>query len=84
MCQVVAQLGTVITVRVSTCYPLESSGTVRSGTIGLYFSAGGSATFTTEAGDECPITAVAGTSLETGPLASVGTLPAGTLGVVGR
>lgn len=30
------------------------------------------------------MTAVAGQEIETGPLFSVGTLPAGTLGIVGR
>ncbi len=74
----------MLTVAVSTRYPLESAGAVRAGTIGLQFSADGSAVFTTKAGDECTMTAVAGQEIETGPLDTVTTLPAGTLGIVGR
>jgi hypothetical protein len=74
----------VITQSVSTRYPLASLGTVRPGTIGLQFSTAGAAVFTTEAGDICTMTAVAGQSIETGPLATVTTLPASTLGIVGR
>jgi hypothetical protein len=71
--------------RVLTRYELASAtDPVRPGTIGLQFSAGGSATFTTKSGDTCTCTVVAGQEIETGPLASVGTVPAGTLGVVGR
>lgn len=82
----------MFTVRVSTLYPLASADDVRPGTIGLYFSASGAAEFTTAVigvtplapHDDCSITAVAGVILETGPLYSVTTLPAGTLGIVGR
>ncbi len=71
--------------RVLTRYELASDANpVREGTVGLQFSAGGAATFTTKAGDECTCTVVAGQEIETGPLLSVGTVPAGTLGVVGR
>jgi len=74
----------MLTLRYSTRYPLASLGTVRKGTIGLQFSTAGSAVFTTAAGDVCTMTAVAGQEIETGPLATVTTLPALTLGIVGR
>lgn len=74
----------MIVQRALTVYPLASLGTVRSGTIGLIFGAAGAAVFTTKTGDVCTITALAGQEIETGPLDTVTTLPAGTLGVVGR
>lgn len=79
--------------RVLTRYPLASGGAVRAGTTGLQFSTAGSAVFTTAtkdpqgnliALDVCTMTAVAGQEIETGPLFSVTTLPASTLGIVGR
>jgi hypothetical protein len=83
----------MLTVRVSTRYPLASLGAVRPGTIGLQFSTAGAVVFTTGrpgdngtlvAGDVCTMTAVVGQEIETGPLFSVTTLPASTLGIVGR
>lgn len=85
MCQVVAQLGTVITSQsVLTRYNLASGGEVRPGTIGLQFSTAGTAVYTTAFGDTVTMTAVVGQSIETGPLASVTTLPANSQGIVGR
>lgn len=83
----------VATLKVLTLYPLASGETPRAGTIGLRFNAAGAASFSTGkvgaqgqlvAADACTLTAIAGETLETGPLFSVTTLPAGTLGVVGR
>ncbi len=74
-------------------YPLASAGTVRPGTIGLRLGAAGPTVFTTGrldssgnlvALDVCTITGIAGEVLETGPIFSVTTLPAGSLGIVGR
>jgi hypothetical protein len=87
-CAVCARCATIwhmLVLRFSTVYPLASSGAVRRGTIALKFGTSGTATFTTEAGDVCTaIPVVAGQEIETGPLATVGALPAGTLGCVGR
>lgn len=86
-------MSAVATLKVLTLYPLASGGTPRAGTIGLRFGAAGAAVFTTgkvgpagdlAAGDVCTITAIAGEFLETGLLFSVTTLPAGSLGAVGR
>lgn len=75
----------MLVLRFSTVYPLATSGTVRAGTIALKFGTAGMATFTTAAGDLCTAVPVAaGEEIETGPLATVGALPAGTLGCVGR
>ena len=75
----------MLVLRFSTVYPLASSGEVRNGTIALKFASAGVATFTTAAGDTVTaVPVVAGEEIETGPLASVGALPAGTLGCVGR
>ncbi len=75
----------MLVLRFSTVYPLASSGTVRAGTIALKFGTTGTANFTTAEGDICSgVPVVAGEEIETGALASVGTLPAGTLGCVGR
>lgn len=79
--------------RVLTLYPLASGETPRPGTCGLRFNAAGPAVFNVGktgstgalvAGDAVSLTAVAAEALETGPLFSVTTLPAGTLGVVLR
>lgn len=87
-CAVCARCATIwhmLVLRFSTVYPLASSGTVKPGTIALKFGTDGNATFTTAAGDVCTtIPVVAGQEIETGPLVSVGALPAGTLGCVGR
>jgi hypothetical protein len=70
---------------VLTRYELASdTNPVRAGTSGLQFSAGGPATFTTQLGDTVTCAVVAGQEIETGPLLSVGTVPAGTVGIVGR
>lgn len=74
----------MLVLRHSTVYNIESDADARSGTIGLYFGANGTAEWITKAGDVCATTVVAGTELETGELASVGTVPDGTLGLVGR
>ncbi len=75
----------MLVLRFSTVYKLASSGTVRAGTIGLKFGTAGTANFTTTEGDVCSsVPVVAGEEIETGPLLSVGALPAGTLGLVGR
>lgn len=75
----------MLVLRFSTVYALASSATVRKGTIALKFGSAGNATFTTAAGDTVTsVPVVAGEEIETGELASVGTLPAGTLGCVGR
>jgi len=58
---------------------------VREGTIALKFGTAGVATFTTKKGDAVTaLPVVAGEEIETGPLESVGALPDGTLGMVGR
>ncbi len=82
----------MLVLRVSTRYAIASAGAVRPGTIGLLFSAAGPATWTSalvgpdglKAYDTVTATVVAGQEIETGPLFSVGTLPAGTLATVGR
>ena len=75
----------MLTLRFSTVYQLASSGTVRAGTIGLKFGASGTANFTTAEGDVVTgLAVVAGEEIETGALATVGALPASTLGLVGR
>lgn len=68
----------------STTYPLAQGGTVRAGTIGLYFSNAGNARYVTAKGDDCQLAVVAGQTLETGLLASASLLPPRTLGLVGR
>lgn len=70
--------------RVLTRYEIASAATARPGTVGLQFSTAGAATFITQSGDTVTCTVVAGQEIETGPLASVGTVPAGTVGIVGR
>lgn len=84
LCQPLAQLGTVIVQTTLTTYALASSGTVRPGTVGFRFNAAGSAAYVTQAGDSCTLTAIAGEQLITGLVATVGTLPAGTLALVSR
>lgn len=75
----------MIVLRFSTCYKLASSGAVRGGTIALKFGTSGTANFTTLEGDVVTgLAVVAGEEIETGPLASVGVLPASTLALVGR
>ncbi len=74
----------MLTVAVSTRYNIDSDADARNGTIGLQFSEDGEATYTTKAGDTVTMTAVAGQEIETGPLVSVGTVPSGTIGIVGR
>jgi hypothetical protein len=75
----------MLVLRFSTVYSLASDGTVRAGTIALKFGTAGTANFTTAAGDIVTgVPVAAGEEIETGPLASVGALPAGTLGCVGR
>jgi hypothetical protein len=74
----------MLVLRFSTVYELASSGTVRAGTIALKFGTAGNATFTTAVGDTSTVPVAAGEEIETGLLTSVGTLPVGTLGCVGR
>jgi hypothetical protein len=80
---------TVSALRYSTRYNIASAATCRAGTIGLYFSTAGAATFTTRAPDGTALdtvtcTVAVGTEIETGPLLSVGTVPANTVALVGR
>lgn len=83
----------MLVTRVSTWYAINSGDTPRPGTIGLRFNATGAAVFATARNslgaqgavyDSVSITAVAGETIETGPLYSVTTLPAGTYAMVGR
>ncbi len=74
----------MLDLKYSTTYPLAGGGTVRAGTIGLYFSNSGNARYITAKGDNCQIQAVAGQTVETGLLSSVVQLPSQTMGLVGR
>jgi hypothetical protein len=74
----------MLVLAVSTRYNIASDADARKGTIGLQFSEDGEATFTTLAGDTVTCTVVTGQEIETGPLESVGTVPANTVGIVGR
>ncbi len=79
----------MLVLRFSTNYNLDSDSDVRAGTIGLRFSAAGPAEYTTKtdggaALDNVLCNVVAGQEIETGPLLSVGTVPDGTVGLVGR
>jgi hypothetical protein len=63
---------------------LCAAGAARKGTIALYFSSAGTCTFVPENGAAVTLTAVAGTQIETGPIESFTTLPANTIGFLGR
>lgn len=61
-----------------------SAGAAREGTIALYFSTAGAFVVVAGNGETLTGTAVPGTQIEFGPLTSFTTLPANTIGFLGR